>query len=347
MGAFAHFATKKTQPVHVFADGRSFGLDYDRALNTPYAIKRFSGLKPIRRRLKARALARRVHAMPAPIFADSWKSIEHLPDTLSVPVIVYAHGNEYPRVDDNGGYAKQARITKALKKATTLIAVSHETKSRATPFLPKGLKVDIIHPPVEPAHAVSVSDTDYAEGVWPNPNLTRCLVLCRLIDWKGVDMAIRAVASRDDCQLVIAGIGDDKDRLNDLVAEHIAHDRIVFAGRVEAGRKSALFKSADIFLQPGRKVGDQCEGFGITYVEAALHGLPSISGDQGGAPEAVIEGETAFVVDATKLENVTEALEKLVTNTDMRSRMSINAKAHADKLLWPRQIDRILAVAGI
>ena len=90
----------------------------------------------------------------------------------------------------------------------------------------------------------------------------------------------------------------------------------------------------------------QCEGFGITYVEAALHGLPSISGDQGGAPEAVKDLETAFVVDATDEKNVAHALEKLVTNADTRSQMSKKAKDHANDLLWPRQISRILAVAG-
>ena len=367
MGAFAHYARNSGKLVSVFADGGRVEREYDkqeygRQGEALYDVTRFGGLKPLRRRRKAKTLARHVSQKPAPIFADSWKSLEHLPEGLNTPVIVYAHGNEFPNMPkkswfsqgwfsqgwlSKGRFPKQARIQKALSKATTLIAVSEDTKNRATPFLPKGLSVEIIHPPVEPAHPITADDTEYAAKLWPKEDKVRCLVLCRLIDWKGVDMAIRAIASRKDCQLVIAGIGDDRARLEGLVHALGAQDYIKFVGRVEQGRKAALFESAEIFLQAGRKVGGQCEGFGITYVEAALHGLPSLSGDQGGAPEAVIDGETAFVVDATQLENVTEALEKLVINADMRLEMSNNAKAHANALLWPRQINRILAVAGI
>lgn len=347
MGAFAHFTQSSGQAVTVYADGGRSERQYDIKENEAYAITRFGGLKPVRRRQKAKRLGKHVRMNPAPLFADSWKSIEHLPEGLKTPVIVYAHGNEFPRINADGIVPKQARIQKALVKATTLIAVSEDTKNRVAPFLPEGLKVEIIHPPVEPSASIHAEDTDYAEGLWPHNDKVRCLALCRLIDWKGVDMAIRAVATRSDCQLVIAGIGDDRSRLENLIQALGAQDRVVFAGRVELGRKAALFESAEIFLQPGRKVGDQCEGFGITYVEAALHGLPSISGDQGGAPEAVKHGETAFVVDARELKNITVALEKFVINADMRLEMSRKAKAHANALLWPRQISRILAVAGI
>ncbi len=346
MGAFASYCGQSGQTVQVLADGKKNNLT-ERADKTSVYIHRFSGLKPLRRRKKAKYLAACLAQNPGPVFADSWKSIEYLPKDLDHRIVVFAHGNEYPRADQNGVFPKKARIRKALSKATHMIAVSQDTKARSAPFRPKDMPVDIIHPPVEPIANITDVDKAFAKAVWPHESAVKCLALCRLIDWKGVDMAIRAVANRKDCQLVVAGTGDDRSRLERLVDYHHARDRIVFAGRVEGGRKAALFQSADIFLQPGRKVGDQCEGFGITYVEAALHGLPSISGDQGGAPEAVIDGETALVVDATQLENVTEALEKLVTNTDMRSHMSLNAKAHAQRLLWPRQIDRILAIAGL
>jgi phosphatidylinositol alpha-1,6-mannosyltransferase len=265
---------------------------------------------------------------------------------MNVPTIAYAHGNEYPR-DPSQTPAKSARIKEALGKATHLIAVSHDTEARLTPYLPAGLTPTIINPPVEPPVAPSADDKVYAENLWPKDG-TRLVALCRLIEWKGIDQAILSLASlRDkniDAQLVIAGIGDDRARLERLVKDHDLTDRIVFAGRVEGGRKSALLESADIFVQPGRKVGDQCEGFGITYLEAALHGLPTLSGNAGGAPDASIDGQTGFIIDATQTENVTAALEKLITDKGLRARMAKAARAHGQAALWPQQISRILAL---
>jgi len=345
MSALAHFAVGAGEAVHVFADGDKSAAQYDTQTQTSYRVTRFGGFKPLRRRVKGAAVGKAAAAQDY-IFADSWKSLEHLPRGLTIPVIAYAHGNEYPR-ESGGQYAKQDRIKKALSKASHLIAVSRDTAARTEPFLPSGLTPTLIHPPVEPAAPISKADAAYAESLWPNGSV-RLLALCRLIDWKGLDQAIHALAHlRDknvDAQLVIAGIGDDRSRLETLIAKLGLKARIHFAGRVEGGRKSALFESADIFVQPGRKVGDQCEGYGITYIEAALHGLPSVSGNAGGAPDAVIDGKTGIVVDAAEVEAVTDALHTLITDEKQRARMSQAARAHGQAALWPKQISRILAL---
>lgn len=346
MSALAHYAAAAGEAVHVFADGDKQAARYDSAENTDYRITRFGGLKPLRRRVKSAAIAKSM-TKDDYIFADSWKSLEHLPAGLGVPVIAYAHGNEYPHMKD-GRYPKQARIRQALSKAAHLVAVSRDTAARTQPFLPEGLTPQIIHPPVEPAAPAQKADIDYAQKLWPKPGATRLLALCRLIEWKGIDRAVQALKQLTDegleAQLVIAGIGDDRARLETLVDTLELTDRTVFAGRVEGGRKSALYSSADIFVQPGRSVNGQHEGFGITYIEAALHGLPSLSGRAGGAPDAVIDGKTGLVIDAQQLDTVSAALRQLVTDKNKRARMSTAAKAHGEAALWPRQIERILAL---
>lgn len=346
MGAFAFYGTSAGQEFSVWADGGAKERRSDQIAAHPYSVQRFSGPKPLRRRYKAWRLAQAVTNRPAPIYADSWKSIEHLPAEVSVPVVVYGHGNEFPRITPDGTYPKQARIRKALSKASRMIVVSEQTRQRALPFIPAGLKVEIIHPPVEPAARVSPPDRDFARALWPCDDKIKCVTLCRLIDWKGVDRAIRSVFDTPDAQLVIAGRGGDEARLKAMVLDLGLEGRIKFAGRVEGGRKTALLESADIFLQPGRRVGDQCEGFGISYIEAALLGLPAISGDQGGAIEAVLHGETGWVVNADTAEPVSRAVETLIKDTGMRSQLSRAAQKRAQSLLWPRQIERILAVSG-
>lgn len=369
MSALARYAVDAGETVHVFADGDGAAEKFDQETKPPYNITRFSGIKPLRRRLKGHAVGKAVqHAISQNavqeadvnmsvskdvyIFADSWKSLEHLPAGLSVPVIAYAHGNEFPRprAEKAGSpthYPKHARIQKALSKASHLITVSRDTRGRAEPFLPGGLEASIIHPPIEPAPVADAADMQFAEELWPSSSV-RLLALCRLIEWKGLDQAIKALALlRDDgvdAQLVIAGEGDDQTRLESLAAELGLLDRVKFAGRIEGGRKSALFESADIFVQPGRRVNGQCEGFGITYIEAALHGLPSISGNAGGAVDAVIDEVTGLVIDAVQPRNVSDALGRLIADKKLYKRLSRGAKAHGEAALWPQQIKRILAL---
>ena len=341
-GLAAHASAAGAQ-VNVYTDLKKGDDAYDSAQNKPYQIKRFGGIKPLRQRRVARAVASYAgQNETASIFCDSWRSAEHLPKALDCAVIVYAHGNEYPRGGEADYEAKRARISKALSKVDALIAVSHNTKDRAAPFIPQSCRAEVIHNPIPPAAQASVQEKAYAQALWPRPDKTRCLVLCRLVPLKGVDRAIEAVAAREDCQLVIAGEGEDTVRLRALVVSLGVQDRIIFAGRVEGGGKSALFASADIFMQPGRNVGGHYEGYGLTYLEAGLHGLPSISGDQGGAPEAVLDGQTGLVIDASSQEAVSRALGRLVEDAPLRQKLGEAAKRHALTQLWPKKIDSIL-----
>lgn len=346
MEALAFHVAQAGANVRVFADGKKGDEAYDNAQNKPYQIRRFGGIKPLRQRRTARAIsAFAAQHETAAIFCDSWRSAEPLPENLNCPIIVYAHGNEYPRKGEADYSAKISRIKKALSKVDVLIAVSNNTKDRAAPFTPRSCRAKVILNPIPPAISPAQADISYAQGLWPHADKTRCLALCRLVVWKGLDRAIEAAAAHEDCQLVIAGEGEELARLRALVDKLGAQDRIIFAGRVEGGAKTALFASAEIFMQPGRNVDGQYEGFGLTYLEAALQGLPSISGDQGGAPEAVIEGQTGLVIDASAQEAVSQALRKLLSDKSLRQTLGAQAKLYANTQLWPHKIEQILGMA--
>ncbi|MEO1292897.1 MAG: glycosyltransferase, partial [Pseudomonadota bacterium] len=86
------------EDVAVYADGSSSERAYDRIMHAPYEIERSGGPKPYRRWRKGRAAAKRVaEGGIEGIIADSWKSVEPLPGTLSNTLIVcLAHGMELP-----------------------------------------------------------------------------------------------------------------------------------------------------------------------------------------------------------------------------------------------------------
>ncbi|MDR1187105.1 MAG: glycosyltransferase family 4 protein [Bifidobacteriaceae bacterium] len=129
------------------------------------------------------------------------------------------------------------------------------------------------------------------------------LCLSRLVRRKGQDQLIRGwprvAASHPDATLVIAGTGPDERRLRRLAAESPAAGSIVLTGAVPTERMAGLYQAASVFAMPcrSRLFGLEVEGLGIVYLEAQAASVPVIVGDSGGAPEAVLPGETGFLVD--------------------------------------------------
>ena len=82
------------------------------------------------------------------------------------------------------------------------------------------------------------------------------------------------------------------------------------------------YATADVYLGLSRVDGGvNVEGFGISFVEAAASGTPSVAGDSGGVRSAVRDGETGFVVDPADTAQAAAALGRLLDDAGLRRRM--------------------------
>lgn len=160
------------------------------------------------------------------------------------------------------------------------------------------------------------------------------LGISRLVPRKGFDTLLRAVGRlvrhrhRDDVVVAIAGSGRDRDRLEKVAAEAGAPVR--FLGRVDDDDLPALYGAADVFamLCRNRWGGLEQEGFGIVFIEAAAAGVAQVAGRSGGSHEAVVDGETGFVVaDQGSAET---ALGRLLDDADLRRRLGAAARARVE-----------------
>lgn len=332
------------EPVAVLADGGAPARAYDKARSASpnLAIERFDGPRPWRRFLKRRRV-KALAAQARAIFVDSWKSLEALPDLPhSLPVVAFGHGNEFP---EDG--RKRARIRKALSRASDLALVSRDTFERARPFFEGVTAPHLIHPPIHPLPEASADDCLWAARQWKGEG-PRLVSLSRLVGFKGVDTTIRVFAAlREEIaglELVIAGAGEKEQELKTLAAELWVADRVNFVGRVEGGRKTALLHSAHVYMQPGRFADGEREGFGLTYLEAGLAGLPQVSGNAGGAPDAVDDGVSGLVVDATDLDATIRATRRLLTDDALRATLAQGARAKAARGVWRVKIADYLAL---
>src|SRR5260370_40968934 len=91
---------------------------------------------------------------------------------------------------------------------------------------------------------------------------------------------------------LIAGDGDDKQRLEWKAASLGLNGRVVFAGRVPEAEKADHYRLADVFVMPGRQ-----EGFGFVFLEAMASGRPVVASSLDGSRGAVLTGELAEIAD--------------------------------------------------
>jgi phosphatidylinositol alpha-1,6-mannosyltransferase len=81
------------------------------------------------------------------------------------------------------------------------------------------------------------------------------------------------------------------------------------------------------------------EGFGIVYLEAGAHRLPTVAGVVGGGADAVVDGETGILVDATDHVAVAEALCTLLIDRDLAAQMGEAGARRARELSWQHMAD--------
>jgi len=116
------------------------------------------------------------------------------------------------------------------------------------------------------------------------------LAVSRLTEQKGVDVAVRALASLpDDTVLVVLSEGPERAALETLARELGVDGRLFLLGRVPD--VAAWLRRATLLVHPAR-----WEGFGLAVLEAMLAGLPVVASNVSSLPELVVDGETGILV---------------------------------------------------
>ena len=142
----------------------------------------------------------------------------------------------------------------------------------------------------------------------------------RLVPRKGQDALVRAwprvLRSVPDAALLLVGGGPYRAGLERLAASLGVGGSVVFTGGVPWEELPACYDAGDVFAMPcrTRRRGLDVEGLGIVYLEASATGLPVVAGDSGGAPDAVLDGETGIVVPGRSVARVAEALAGLLAD---------------------------------
>lgn len=187
-------------------------------------------------------------------------------------------------------------------------------------------RIAVVHPGVD------------AERYSPDPEgqrfvPPRFVYIGRLKRYKGVDLILRALAlarrQRPELELSIAGSGDDRPRLERLAAELDLGASVRFLGFVDEATKLALLRGAVANVFPSPK-----EGWGITVMEAAACGTPSLASDSPGLRDSVRDGSTGLLVPHGDPRALARAMLRLAGDPAEVGRLGAAARRHALAHSW-------------
>ncbi|MEU9825835.1 glycosyltransferase family 4 protein [Micromonospora chersina] len=181
----------------------------------------------------------------------------------------------------------------------------------------------------------------------------RPVVVCvsRLVPRKGQDMLIRAMPEIrrrvPDAALLVVGGGPYRATLEKLARQTGVERDVVFTGSVPSAELPAHYAAGDVYAMPcrTRNRGLDVEGLGIVYLEASATGLPVVAGDSGGAPDAVREGETGYVVRGRDVAQLADRVATLLADRDLARQLGAAGRAWVEReWRWETQAERMAAL---
>jgi phosphatidylinositol alpha-1,6-mannosyltransferase len=259
------------------------------------------------------------HPLPAGLLGPQLKA------RLGLPYIVFLGGSE---VTIPGAIPGMSRLLRhVLENAAMLLTVSEYTARAAHQQVRGKVRAEVLRPPLSVGEFAPVAP-DEAAFLRRQLGIDGPLVTClgRLVPRKGQDVLIDAVAllrhEFPRLHLALVGEGRTATRLYDRAQRREIGDRVHLTGALVDSAVRQWLQAADVFASPVRTRwgGFEVEGFGLVFAEAALTGLPVVTGYSGGAPESVLDGVTGRVVDGRSIESVAAALAMLLRLTPQQRR---------------------------
>ena len=170
------------------------------------------------------------------------------------------------------------------------------------------------------------------------------VVVCvsRLMARKGQDTLIEVwpevLKKVPDAHLLIVGGGSLKQSLHKKTFDNNVHTSVTITGAVDWKELPGFYAAGDVFAMPvrTRNLGFDVEGLGIVYLEASATGIPVIAGNSGGAPEAVFDGVTGFVLSPNNQMILAEKIIELLLNKELSNRLGKQGRSWIEKQWqWP------------
>lgn len=255
-----------------------------------------------------------------------------------VRFLVYVHGEEITTED---GYDKGARRRRQALLADRIVVVSRFTQTAIRSLLGPSAdaKLSLIGNGVDTRRFHCGGRQPELLDQYSLRGRFVFVSVCRLLEKKGIDNAVRAFAELDaldqGCVYLIVGMGPFQQELREIAAATSAKDRIIFTGEVTDDELVDHYRLGDVFVMPNRELANgDTEGFGLVFLEANSCGLPVIAGRDGGSTDAVCHGQNGLVVNGNSVAEIASAMAALRSDALLRAKLRQGGRAMAAAADW-------------
>jgi phosphatidylinositol alpha-1,6-mannosyltransferase len=273
-----------------------------------------------------------------------------LSKTTKRPFSMFVHGAEL--------FAEKRKtrliVSSIFAKAAHTICVSEFTRRTLLRRFP-GARMPCVIPPgthpevFEPAVDRGILLEKYGLG-----GRKVILTVSRLVRRKGHAQVIRAlpalVKRLPNLTYLIVGSGPAEEELCDLVRQMNLEDRVEFFGFADDEELEDLYALCDVFALPSVETTDTesgsrgVEGFPAVFLEAGASGRPVVAGKSGGSDEAVVDRVTGFLVDSGSVEQIHDALLRILLDDELAETLGRNGRKRVEKeFSWETIVRRIEA----
>ncbi len=246
------------------------------------------------------------------------------------PLILHFHATEFDRSGGLGANPEVYKLEKyAMQHADHIVSVSGLTKNiLVDKYGADPNKVEVIHNGIEDPGDINVPEM--MQGLKAQGTKI-VLYLGRITIQKGPDYFIAAAKRVLDIYdgkvlFVVVGSGDMHQQMIDQAAAMGISDKVLFTGWFSGDGVTRMYKTADLFVMPSVS-----EPFGLTPLESALQGTPSIISKQSGISEVM---SNALKVDFWDVDEMTNQIISVLKYGSLHKTLAQNALGEAKKLTW-------------
>jgi phosphatidylinositol alpha-1,6-mannosyltransferase len=274
-------------------------------------------------------------------FFDHWKSIENIEKNLlsKTKSFCLIHSKE---INHPVGSSLNKRVLIALAKADHVIANSKFTKEFAMKL---GVKnVTVINPGCNYPIAIKEEAKEFAKNIYSNAS-PKLITISRLDGRKShqnILMTIKNLLPKfPNLKYISIGDGDERKNLEKLRAELGLNKEVELIFKSTEQEKVALLENSDVFVMPSVVYKKSVEGFGISYIEAASYGTPSLGGIYGGEGDAIKTGQTGYLCNGNDLNALYETLLKILENNHYKE-LGTNALEFSKDFSWSKIVKKYI-----
>lgn len=271
-----------------------------------------------------------------------------LSKSTGIPFSVFVHGAElYPQKPKTRWI-----VSRIFQNARCVICVSDFTRTALLRRFPASCDPAVIPPGTHPEIFKPASDREALLATHGLQGRKVILTASRLVRRKGHAQVIRALPEImervPEVLYLIVGSGPAEPELRALTRETGLGEQVRFLGYVSDEKLPDVYSLCDVFVLPSRETTQTesgslgIEGFPAVYLEAAACGRPVVAGKSGGSDEAVLDGVTGLLVDGESVEQIADAVLKLLLDEELANRLGRNGRERVEReFSWDAIVRRI------